>query len=369
MACDSGNSAGDAIKGFFDFLGDPIGTILEVIANRILDGAISLFGDMVTDVPTLIVDPSRDVNGKTQWIVVYTAVGSLIFAAARMAIERRGEAGATALKGMLRVLFVAGGATAVAVPLASLSDNYSATLFTDSAKQEVINVGCSGGGGIQAVLLIVLAFMLLIAAIVQTVLLYVRLGVMIILFGTLPLAATASMTNWGSGWWRKHIGWMIAWLLYKPAAGLVIYAGAAMIHSDPKDQNAAHTKIAGIGVLLLSAVALPALLKLVIPATAALGTAGGKGSTSAMTGALASGARSIGGAMNSGMSGGGGPQGLPGKGPSGASSGGAPGGGGAAAAAGPAGAAVSAAVTVAKAVGNIASSAVDGADGERGHNR
>lgn len=393
MACPTGNPVADFVVGFFSFLGDPIGTIMEGIANAVLAGAISVFGDLTTNIPTLGTDgTSGAVNAQTQWVVVYTAVGSLLFAAGRMALERRGEAGATALKGLLRLVVVAGAATAVLTALANLSDRYADHLFTAGAQEQLTNIGCSDGDGIEAFLLLVLAFLLLIAAIVQTILLYVRLGVMVILLGTLPLAAAASMTDWGTGWWRKHLGWMIAWLLYKPAAGLVIFAGSAMISSG--DGSGTHEKIAGIGVMLLSALALPALLKLVVPATAALGS-GGQGAVGTAVGGLASGAKSIGGIATSGGGSGGGGGRSGSSGASGAQGGsgggdstyrsnammggnGAPGGGAGAgagggaraagAAAGPAGAAVSAAATVAKAVGNIATGAVDGADGDRGHN-
>ncbi|MGW3460609.1 hypothetical protein ACWDE9_13870 [Streptomyces olivaceoviridis] len=379
MACPTGNPLTDLVVGFFDFLGDPIGTIIEGIANAVLAGAISVFGDLSTNIPTLVTDgTAREVNAQTQWLVVYVAVGSLLFASIRMALERRGEAGQVALKGLLRVVLVAGGATAVTTALAGLSDRYADHLFAAGAQKQLTNIGCGDGNGIEGFLLLVLAFLLLIAAIVQTVLLYVRLGVMIILLGTLPLAAAASMTDWGSGWWRKHIGWMVAWLLYKPAAGLVMFAGSAMISSGP--DSGIHEKIAGIGVLLLSALALPALLKLVVPATAALGGgAAAQRGTSAAAGAVASGARTAGGSLLS--AGGSGrtpappaPSGAPwaagGTGPAGRP---AP-----AAAAGTAAAAsglrttlgtvAGAAATGVRAAGRVATGALDGADPDRGHN-
>ncbi|MFF3326364.1 hypothetical protein [Streptomyces sp. NPDC002889] len=405
MACPTGNPLVDAFKGFFAFLGNPIGTIVEGIANAVLAGAIAVFGELTTEIPTLSTTTSQEVDNQTQWVVVYTAVGSLIFAAIRMALERRGEAGATALKGLLRVILVAGAATTVVTLLASLSDRYADYLFKKGAYEQLTSsVECQDGSGIEAFLLLVLAFLLLIAAILHTILLYIRLGVMIVLLGTLPMAAAASMTDWGNGWWRKHIGWMIAWLLYKPAAGLVMYAGSAMI-SDGPDNNI-HERIAGIGVMLLSAVALPALLKLVVPATAALGGGGavGKGMAT-MGGAVASGAKSLGtgsspagqggsagspgpsgasgasgGSGSSGSSGGSGAAGgtgaagqqggaTGGAAGAGATGGGAGGAGAAAAAAGPAGAALGAAIGVAQGVGQVASGALDGADGNAGHNR
>ncbi|WP_089102049.1 hypothetical protein [Streptomyces hyaluromycini] len=394
MACPTGNPVVDVAVGFFEFLGDPVGTIVKGVANAVLAGAIAVFGALTTAVPTLAgTDTARDVNGQSQWVVVYLAVGSLVFAAARMAAERRGTAGVTALKGILRVVLVSGAATTIVTAAASLSDRYADYLFSAGAQNQLNNVGsCSDGDGIQAFLLLVLAFLLLIAGIVHTILLYIRLGVMILLLGTLPLAAAASMTEWGSGWWRKHIGWMIAWLLYKPAAALVLYAGSAMITSGGSANqggNDINERIAGIGVMLLSAVSLPALLKLVVPATAALGSGGVGGGVSQVGGLVASGARSIGsgssgrgdagpsgatgGSGRNGTTGGGGSVGAPGlggqTGPRG--SGGGTGAGGVPSRSGPGGAvgaAITTATTAARVVGNTAAGAVDGADGDRGHN-
>ncbi|GGV17918.1 hypothetical protein ABZX82_05045 [Streptomyces griseoflavus] len=413
MACTTGNPATDLFKGFFEFLGDPVGTIIDLIAKSILAGAVTVFGDLVSSVPGLTgTTTAKEVNNQSQWIVVYLAVGSLLFASARMAVERRGDAGVTALKGIARVILVSGAATTVFAAAARVSEGYSDHLFAAGAERLLTDVGCDSDTSLgKSFLLLIIAFLLLISAIIHTILLYIRLGVLIVLLGTLPLAAAASMTDWGNGWWRKHIGWMIAWLLYKPAAALVMYAGTAMINSNEAGSESTE-RIAGIGVMLLSAVALPALLKLVMPATAALGgSAAMSGAMSQAGGALASGARSIAGRSAgggggqvgragpsgaAGTSGGSGAGGSAGKsGPSGSSGGngsaggaGAPGasaagaggsaagGAGAAsgatraaaAAGGPAGMAVAAAITAAQTAGRVASGAVDDADGERGHN-
>ncbi|MEU4088483.1 hypothetical protein [Streptomyces aureus] len=409
MNCTSGNPVIDLVKGFFSFLGDPIGTIVDLIAKTILAGAVAVFAALTTNVPTLEqTQTSKDISSDTQWIVVYLAVGSLLFAACRMAIERKGDAGRTALKGIMRVVLVSGAATTVVVAAAAVGDSYSNYLFNSAVQDSLNNVGaCSDGSGIQSFLLLVLAFLLLIAGIVHTVLMYIRLGVMMLLLGTLPLAAAASMTDWGAGWWRKHIGWMIAWLLYKPAVALVLNAGMAMINSGKSsgtgDVATINTRIAGIGVMLLSAIALPALLKLIVPATAAMGTGNPMSSMGQAGSSLASGAVQLGGGRGASGGGGGmGPSGATGSAGSGGSSGaggaaGAPGSGGeagatgsggaaaagragasgasgasaagGAAAAGPAGVAVLAAVAAAQVAGSTVTGAVEGADGELGHNK
>ncbi|MEV5646075.1 hypothetical protein AB0L67_39200 [Streptomyces flaveolus] len=396
------------ILGFFSFLADPIGTIIGLIAKMILAAAIAVFGALANGVPTLTgTTTARNVNGQSQWLVVYLAIGSLLFAAARMAVERRATAGTTALKGILRVILVSGAATTIMTAAASVADDYSAHLFKTGAQAVLNDAGsCSYDSGLQSFLLLILAFLLLIGGIIHTILMYIRLGVMILLLGTLPLAAAASMTDWGGGWWRKHIGWLIAWLLYKPAAGLVLYAGSQMItatETSGQVGSPVNERIAGIGVMLLSAVALPALLKLVVPATAALGGASAySGAMQSVGGGLATGARSLGG--KSGSDGSDGPGRVGPSGASGSSSGagasgavgangvtGPPGGGGrtgpgssadertragtstgsgraAAAASGPTGVAVAAAVNTARVLGRAASGALDDADGELGHN-
>ncbi|MCX5170773.1 hypothetical protein [Streptomyces antibioticus] len=410
MNCTSGNPVVDLVKGFFSFLGDPIGTIVELIAKTILAGAVAVFAALTTNVPTLEeTQTSKNISGDTQWIVVYLAVGSLIFAAARMALERRSDAGRTALMGILRVILVSGAATTVVVAGAAVADDFSNYLFNNAVRESLSNVGaCSDGSGIQSFLLLVLAFLLLIAGIIHTVLMYIRLGVMMVLLGTLPMAAAASMTDWGAGWWRKHIGWLIAWLLYKPAVALVLNAGMAMINagrnSGSGDAGSINTRIAGIGVMLLSAIALPALLKLIVPATAAMGTGNPMAAMGQAGSSLATGAVMVGGGRGGG-SGAGAPAGP--SGPSGASgsgggsgaagssgaggepgatgSGGADGvaaasraggasgagaaGSGAAAAGGPAGVAVLTAVAAAQVASSTVSGAVEGSDGELGNNK
>ncbi|GHJ08238.1 hypothetical protein TPA0907_26050 [Micromonospora humidisoli] len=388
----------DIITGFFSFLGDPIGTLVRMIANLMLAAAISIFAELSASVPTLGTtteggpdDVPSLISDQIEWVVTYLAIGSVLFAAARMAMERKGTAGRTALQGFLRVILVAGAGSWVVGRAASLSDGFSDHLLKSAAMQVIMGVPCvDNGSSIESFLLLVLAFLLLIAAIVHVLMLYLRLGVMTIMLGTLPLAAAASMTNWGAGWWRKHIGWTVAWLLYKPAVGLIMFSGAEMLAVGSRTQNSSHIRIAGIGVLLLSAIALPALLKIVVPATAALGTGDPTGTAvSAAGGMVASGAKRVAGsALSSGGGGGGAPSGARGpqgsrgdtgrQGPSGSegrsgrnagsSAGGTAAAGSAARLAGPVGAAIDGAHRAARTGRNMVAGTVSGADGDAGHN-
>ncbi|MET7457501.1 hypothetical protein ABZT03_37745 [Streptomyces sp. NPDC005574] len=409
-SCSNGNPLANAITGLLHLATDPVGGVINLIAKSILAAAIAVFAGLADSVPTLQdTTTSHDISNKTSWIVVYLAVGSLLFAAGKMALERKGTAGITALKGILRVVLVSGAATTICLAAATVADDYSKHLFNNSVRNALDNIGaCGDNSHIQPFLLLILAFLLLLAGILHTILMYIRLGIMMILLGTLPMAAAASMTDWGAGWWRKHIGWMIAWLLYKPAVALVLNAGMTMITQGKTHANAnVNTRIAGIGVMLLSAIALPALLKLVVPAAAAMGTGNPMASMGQAGNQLASGAVQVGamsggfggggggqkgpsGANGTGSAGGGGADGTPGgggadgasgsggpSGPSGGTTGGgdaakAAGGAGrqaAAAMGGPAGIALLAAGAAAQVASSTVSGAVEGADGELGNNK
>ncbi|MFI6078687.1 hypothetical protein ACIA5C_44940 [Actinoplanes sp. NPDC051343] len=353
-----------AFGGVQEFFSDGIDGVLRKIANAIMSAAASLFANVASKVPTL--SPDKDFNHKIglqiNWLVIGVAVASLLFASARMALDRRGQPGMTALKGIVRVILVAGAGSFVVSELATLSDSYSDHLYKAGVEQQLKSIADCGNVDISTFLLIFVGLLLLIAGIIHIILLYLRLGVMVLLFGTLPLAATASMTQWGSSWWRKHIAWMAAWLMYKPTVGLVLYAGSTMIAYT--GTQATEQKIAGCGVLLMSAVALPALMRLIVPAMAALGSSdaagamagGALGAAAQATGAISlpggrggSGGRSAGsGSPAGGRSGGGGrPTGATSAGKGSPSSGGASGGRAAGAARAGLGAAAGAAALVA----------------------
>ncbi|NLU77208.1 hypothetical protein HCA58_02130 [Micromonospora sp. HNM0581] len=325
------------VVGFFE---GGIDGILSDIASAILGAAVELFANL-GDIPTLGDQTLNDsIHLQTDWLVVTIAVASLLAASFRMALERRGQPLITALMGLVRMIITVSVAWWVANWLASEADAYSDHLYEEGIKAQLKLIANCGTDGLTAFLLIIIGLLLLIAGCIHVILMYMRLGVMVLLTGTLPLAAAASMSEWGGGWWRKHIAWMVAWLAFKPVVGLIMYSGAAMIGATDNvdgEDNAQHYKLAGAAILLMAAVALPALMRLVVPAMASFGSRDGVGAGAAAggaaAGALATGAKRIAGGGGPGVSVGrsGGPSGggAPASGaPAGASAGGAGGGSG-----------------------------------------
>ena len=61
----------------------------------------------------------------------------------------------------------------------------------------------------------------------------VRYGMLVLLVGVLPLTAAATNTEMGMMWFKRALGWLGGFILYKPVAAL-IYATAIKLMSTPK---------------------------------------------------------------------------------------------------------------------------------------
>ena len=123
-----------------------------------------------------------------------------------------------------------------------------------------------------AVIAIVLGLLAFLGSVIQIMLMLVRGGMLVLLVGTLPLIAAFSNTEMGHQWFRKATAWLLAFALYKPAAA-IIYAVAFKLGG----QQGALALLDGVMMLFLAILALPALLRFLVPATSALASGGGAG--------------------------------------------------------------------------------------------
>lgn len=153
---------------------------------------------------------------------------------------------------------------------------------TTSDDAMVGNLASGQSGTILAALLI--GIVATIAALVQLFLSVLRDGLVLVVAGTLSLAAAVSFFKWGKPWFDKALAWGIALILYKPIACL-IYAASLVEFSNAEGLRGA---LSGVALLVATVLALPALLRLAAPAAAAVTSSGG-GMGSA--GLLASGMR------------------------------------------------------------------------------
>ena len=142
----------------------------------------------------------------------------------------------------------------------------------------------------------------------------------VLLAGTLPLAYSATNTQWGKQWSQKHASWLIAFVLYKPVAA-TIYAAAFKVTGSAltgKLEGVAESIVglmSGLVLMVAALFALPAMMRLIVPAVGAA-SAGGAMFAGAAVGSAASGAVNMGSRMaaKGGSSGGGGAAGASGAG-------------------------------------------------------
>jgi hypothetical protein len=341
------------------------------------------------------------------------AVLSVIIGGAKMAWEQRAEPGRETVKSLLTLIVVAGCGVTVVSLLVEAADSFSVWIIDEALNCDLgtpIGGGCfadkvigmlaitslSGGASL---LVIILGSLAIFATIFQILLLVARGGMLVVLTGILPLSASFTNTEMGKNWFRKCVAWLVAFILYKPAAAIIYAAAIRLVATDIRSKDTIVATLAGLMLMILALFAMPALMRFVTPMVGAL--AAGAGGGMAMAGMMsslptgASEASRLGDASGSGGQGSGGsaPMGSTGGSTPTASTSGAAGGGsgagagagagagggaaaaggGAAAAAGPAGAAVMAAdevknkgkqaAAMAKSLGESAVGEGDGPDG------
>jgi hypothetical protein len=291
-------------NGIKDVVGSVAGSAIDQLAQAVSEAV----GRAVASVGTLWVKvgtpnltsgnggttPSDTVGflqGSLWWYMAAAAVLSVIIAGAKMAWEGRAEPGRELLKSLMTLVVVAGaGLTVISLAVAA-ADSFARWIINSSLDghgfgENIIQLlGLSAVGGLGAIIVIVLGLAAFVAALIQIALMVARGGMLVILTGILPLSASATNTEWGRTWFKKCIAWLVAFILYKPAAAIV-YATAFKLASSDIFGNGDDlmSAVSGLVLMVLALVALPALMRFVTP----------------MVGAMASGAGGAGGAMAAG---------------------------------------------------------------------
>lgn len=229
------------------------------------------------------------------WIIGISTVLCLLISGARLAWERRAEPLRRMLSSLLTLSIVSAG---------GVSFIWTATAATNELAKSLATAG-SGDEGFRAnvnatftlvpltsepLALSLLASIWILVTCVQIIMLFLRTAVLLVLMVVFPIAAACSSTEAGRSWFAKVCGWLIAFLLYKPAAALIYLIAFTVIGTPQPAESGLDpllTALYGITLMTLSVLALPALLRLCVPLSAAV--AGGGGGT-AMPGIDPSGA-------------------------------------------------------------------------------
>lgn len=225
----------------------------------------------------------------TSGLQVVLLTAGIIFAAARLALAKRGGVAGEAQETFLmfaRAIFAAMTFATLVTVGTRAGDEFSNWVIFDATRGDLENsvarlldpeIMANLGPGI---LLVVGAFGV-ISMIIQLVMLVVRQALLVVVVAVIPLAASASGTAPGSQAYKRLLSWSLAFVLWKPVGALVYAIAFTVVGSD--DQTDPQLMLLGLILMLMSVIVLPALIRLIAPAVATLG--GGGGATSVLAGA------------------------------------------------------------------------------------
>jgi hypothetical protein len=261
------------LGSLFDFLFD---TLKKVIIDAVV-AVLKAVGTLWIEIQT----PELGNNSAIQfvqyytfWILVFAATLSVIIGGVRMAVSQRGEPLRDIIKSLLTMVVVSFASVAFASTLIKVSDVFSKWIIDQSlgsgnfdAKLTEKMTDPLKDNGVGLMLVIVIGILMVISALVQLGLMIIRYAMLVLLVGVLPLTAAATNTEAGMAWFKRAVGWLVGFIIYKPVAAL-IYATAIFLIGQPEGAADATLKvITGVTMMVLAIVALPAILRFVSPKT------------------------------------------------------------------------------------------------------
>lgn len=240
-------------------------------------------------------------QSSTWYIVLTMAVASVIIAGIRMAWTQRGEPVRDLLKSLLTLVMVSTIGLTVIQLAVSAGDAFSVgvlnaatncSVATDTGTSSCFGTSVAGmialtsTSPIGTIGVLILALIAILMTFVQVALMIVRSAMLVVLAGVLPLTASFTNTPTGNQWFRKSLGWLIAFILYKPAAALIYAAAFKLVGTDlfAKDDGGIWSIMTGMALMIMALIALPALMRFIAPMVSA---AGGGAAGAAIVGGMA----------------------------------------------------------------------------------
>ncbi|QHC65098.1 hypothetical protein GSU69_19800 (plasmid) [Rathayibacter festucae] len=234
------------------------------------------------------------VQGQLQWYTGGIAILSILVAAGRMVWTQRAMP-LRELAGSVLTLIAVAGAGLVVIRLAtSAGDAFSVWILDNSTDCSVTNgesncfgttVGAMIGmtmasqNSIGLIGLFLLGMLAVFMTYVQIALMVFRGAMLVVLAGIFPIAAAATNTEIGRQWFKKAMAWTLAFILYKPAAAIVYAIAFRMTGTDlfKSDGTGLFQIVTGLALMLIALVALPALMRFLVPAVSSVGGGGAAG--------------------------------------------------------------------------------------------
>ncbi|MGD9990124.1 hypothetical protein [Pseudonocardia sp.] len=281
--------------GTFDLgcqAGQAVGSAFEGIVAEVARGAAELVVSTAAWwVETDSVDPLNPAvaaaQGATRDLILVILVGAVLVQSIRLILSRKGEPLIMVATGLIRYAVVSAlGLTVLQIALRA-GDALATDLLDGAAGNFALLMEdiLVNGEGDAVFLVLLVSLIAAVLSLVQWVLMAMRQAGLLVLAAMLPLAASGSLTRSTRGWLDKLLVWLIAMVVYKPAAAFIYYIGFSYLSSpSATDAGSTGTMITGIMVLLLAVIAMPVLLKFFAWSGTQIG--GGSGGGSGFLGAV-----------------------------------------------------------------------------------
>ncbi|MDQ0733506.1 hypothetical protein [Arthrobacter sp. B1I2] len=253
------NSLGEAMMGAWD-------SIMKGFLTSWLDAGmmVSLEGESMAWL-----------TDQLQVLSIFMSTLGIMVACVWTMMHARGDRAVKAAKSLLMVFLVTTAGTTLMQVAIPAGDAFSKYILDEAGVTvqgyEQLGPAAAAVGQIGPGLAIVAGIFGVIATLLQWVIMIVRATVLPLLVAIWPVAAAAAMIRGAEQSFSRVTMWLVAFLLYKPIAA-IIYAFAWKLKSGGDGIGGV---INGMLLLVLAVAALPALMKLLSPATAAMGSAAG----------------------------------------------------------------------------------------------
>lgn len=280
--CDAWDLSCQAREAVVESQGAVADSMIGHLASMINDAQTSLITSTVTwwlYLPPTNVEAAPAAQTLQQWMLPFAllvAAGGIMWQSLMLIINRKGEPLVTVVKGLFTTAVWGSVSLTGTHLLLKACESYTEWVLTsglhckpgigqdtacktDALAERMQFMLAPLPSGLSSVLVIVVGFFVLIASITQALLLLFRNGAIIILAGMLQLAASGTFTAATSNWLRRVLGWLLALVFYEPFAA-TSYAVAFMLTGDRANKDIA-TWFTGVGMLGLSLISLPALMR------------------------------------------------------------------------------------------------------------
>lgn len=264
-----------------------VGSVLDDFVATVARGAADL---MVTTstwwTTTDSVDPRDSAVIAAQstigTLVGIILLGSILVQAIRLILSRKAEPLLMVATGLFRFAIVSALGLVVLQGALRAGDALATSVMSDAANNFALFMvdALTGPNNVNNTFITLLCAVIgAVLSLIQWLLMAIRQAGLLVLAAMLPLAASGSLNRSTRGWLDKIITWLIAIVVYKPAAALIYFIGFSYLSSPSSNTpGSISTQITGIMVLLLAALAMPILLKFFAWSGTQISGSGGGGS-------------------------------------------------------------------------------------------